>query len=148
MKRSMKFIAAFLLLPCVATAQVTDSIQQYGRGISFNMKEQYRNASIFVMTSLYEGFGMALLEALTCGLPCIAFDCPCGPREMISNDKNGFLIAESNVEEFADKLIYLMSHSKERKEMGRQAYLSSENFSTEKVMKQWMDLFDEVYTNG
>lgn len=127
-------------------AQLNESV--FLDGISFNMKEQYRNASIFVMTSLYEGFGMALLEALTCGLPCIAFDCPCGPREMISNDKNGFLIAESNVEEFADKLIYLMSHSKERKEMGRQAYLSSENFSTEKVMKQWMDLFDEVYTNG
>lgn len=117
-------------------------------GISFSMKEQYRNASIFVMTSLYEGFGMALLEALTCGLPCIAFDCPCGPRDMISNDKNGFLVAESNIEEFADKLIYLMSHPEERKKMGKQAYLSSENFSTEKVMKQWRSLFDEVYANG
>lgn len=57
-----------------------------------NIESIYRKASLFLFTSRMEGFGMVLLEAMSFGIPCISFDCPSGPRDIIKNNKNGFLI--------------------------------------------------------
>lgn len=65
-----------------------------------NIQDVYLNASVLAMTSRYEGFGLVLIEAMSCGLPVIAFDCEIGPRTIIEDSVNGFLI------EFGDNLAF------------------------------------------
>ena len=107
-----------------------------------NIKEAYQEASILVMSSRYEGFGMVLLEAATAGVPAVSFDCKCGPSEIIKDGETGFLVAPSDTASLAEKMLMLMKDEALRKKMGKAAFADSSRFSTETVMKQWTDLFD------
>ena len=77
----------------------------------------------------------------------MSFACPCGPRDIIADEESGFLVSQGNVEELADKLIYLIQNPEKRKEMGTKAKLSAVNFSKEKVMKMWIELFEDLCNN-
>ncbi|WP_257088545.1 glycosyltransferase [Sphingobacterium sp. E70] len=104
----------------------------------------YLDSSIVVMTSRYEGLPMALLEAQACGIPMVAFACKCGPRDIIRQDKNGFLVAEGDLEDFAEKVCRLMKDQQLRSTMGNRAREMSENFSEERIMRQWLVLFESL----
>lgn len=106
------------------------------------IEKEYLSASIYAMTSTFEGFGMVLIEASSYTLPCIAFDINTGPSDIIENEKTGFLIEDNNLKEFASKLCLLMDNEDLRKQMGKDARLRiQENFTKEVVMKQWEELF-------
>ncbi len=109
-----------------------------------NISQEYAKSSIYVMTSLYEGFSLSLLEAMRNGLPCIAFDCPFGPRTMITNNKNGYLIENGNIQLFVDKLNYLIDHPETRSRFAQSANKYSETFNIEKVMELWQDVFSSL----
>lgn len=109
-----------------------------------NMISAYAEGSIFVFTSRFEGFGLVLIEAMQCGLPCIAFDCPYGPREIIKNGENGFLIPYDDDSLFIEKLTYLMEHPEEREKMGRAAKESVKRFDKRTIMNQWKELLTEL----
>ena len=109
-----------------------------------NIKEAYKEASILVMSSRYEGFGMVLLEAATAGVPAVSFDCKCGPSEIIKDGETGFLVELGDTAGLAEKMLMLMKDEALRKKMGKAAFADSSRFSTETVMKQWTDLFDEL----
>ena len=109
-----------------------------------NIKEAYQEASILVMSSRYEGFGMVLLEAATAGVPAVSFDCKCGPSEIIKDGETGFLVELGDTAGLAEKMLMLMKDKALRKKMGKAAFADSSRFSTETVMKQWTDLFDEL----
>lgn len=106
-----------------------------------DMLNVYRNASILALSSRYEGLPMVLLEAQAAGLPIVSFSCKCGPRDVITNGENGFLVAEGDVKTLAERLRLLMENSDLRHEMGRKALLNSERFREEIIMKKWTDLF-------
>jgi glycosyltransferase involved in cell wall biosynthesis len=106
--------------------------------------EMYLQSSVLAMTSRYEGLPMTLLEAQAFGLPTIAFDCKCGPKDIIHHEKNGFLIREGHLDDFADHLIRLMKDENLRIKMGREAFLNSANYSLEKIMQRWTTLFEEL----
>ncbi|MFY7811903.1 MAG: glycosyltransferase, partial [Flavobacterium sp.] len=72
-----------------------------------NIKEVFLKSSIYVMSSRFEGFGMVLIEAMSCGVPCISFDCPYGPANIITNNNDGFIVANNHIEIFADKTLEL-----------------------------------------
>lgn len=116
-------------------------------GASLNVKQEYLKSSVFVLTSLYEGFGLVILEAMTCGVPVVSFDCPCGPRDLIKNGENGFLVSNGDIEGLANKLRYLMTHSDERKRMGMNAFEDAKEYSVDKVMAKWINLFNELQRN-
>lgn len=107
-----------------------------------HIEQEYLNSSMLVMTSRYEGLPMVLLEAQACGLPLVAYACKCGPRDIIRNGKNGFLVEERNSAVMVEKLVVLMDEEELRKEMGRQALLLLAHFSEDRVMKQWLDLLN------
>lgn len=109
-----------------------------------NIEEKYLESSIYVMSSLYEGFGLVLAEAMSCGLPCVSFDCPCGPSEIISDGIDGFLIETKDVEKLADKIIYLIENEEVRMMMGANAKVNSQRFSINNIMPQWVKLFEDV----
>lgn len=106
-----------------------------------NIQEEYMNSSIYVMTSHYEGLPMVLLEAESFGLPLVAFACKCGPREIIKDGYNGFLIENENIEQLAERICLLIQDEKLRKQIGKNAAIDSERFSEERIMSQWNELF-------
>lgn len=106
-----------------------------------DMVSAYHEGSIYVMTSRFEGFPMVLIEAMTCGLPIVAFDCPYGPREIINDGQTGCLIPYDDDDMFIEKLAYLMEHPEERERMGRNAKESVKRFSAKDVMEKWMAFY-------
>lgn len=106
-----------------------------------NVEDVYRNASILVMTSRYEGLPMALLEAQAFGLPVVAYECKCGPKDVITDGENGFLIPENDENAFVEKLLKLMDDEMLRIRMGEKAQKHSVRFSENAVMEKWERLF-------
>lgn len=106
-----------------------------------DMEQLYREASVIAMTSRYEGLPMILLEAQAYGIPIVSFKCQCGPADIITDGKDGFLVPEGNVPMMAEKLSMLMSDYQLRAKMGKVAVLSSKRFDEERVMNQWENLF-------
>lgn len=99
---------------------------------------EFLNTSIFVMTSKFEAFGNVLVEAKGCGVPSIAFDAPSGPREIIMNGLDGFIVPVYDIDALAEKIIFLIENETVRIEMGRKAKINSELYSLDKVMKLYI----------
>jgi len=87
---------------------------------------------------------MVLIEAMSCGLPLVAFDAPCGPKDIITDGKNGFLVPSGNVERFAEKVCSLIESEELRRTMGNSARQMSFDYQDDKIMNQWALLFEEV----
>lgn len=109
-----------------------------------NIQDKYKEAAIFVMTSRNEALPMVLIEAMACGLPCVAYDCPIGPRAIIENNQNGFLIEDGNKEAFAEKINLLIEDEKLRIHIGEKAKKCSKKYDLDVVMKQWKNLFELI----
>lgn len=103
--------------------------------------ECYRNSSILISTSLFEPFGLVIPEAMSCGLPVIAYDCPYGPSAIITNETDGFLIKANEVDSFADCINLLIDDEALRVRIGHAASLSSCRFFVENIMHSWFALF-------
>ena len=105
----------------------------------------YLESSIFVLTSLFEPFGLVLPEAMSCGLPVVAFNCPYGPSEIITNGIDGFLVENRDIKQFADCICQLIESEPLRRQMGKAAIASSHRFSPEKVIPKWHILFESFF---
>lgn len=106
--------------------------------------EEYVASSIIVMTSHYEGFGMVLVEAMACGVPAIAFDCKCGPKDIIRQGENGLLVRDGDIEGLAQAMQCLMDDEPLRLRMGEEAKKVVDTYSEEAVMSQWTALFESL----
>ena len=109
-----------------------------------NIKNKYLESSVFLLPSRSEGFGMVILEAMSCGLPVISFDCPHGPKDIITDSEDGFLIKNGNIQEFAEKLKILMENYKLRQEMGNKGTENVKRYDAIKIMEIWDDLFKKL----
>lgn len=108
---------------------------------SSDVQSLYRRAAIYVMSSRYEGLPMVLLEAQAVGLPIVSFACPCGPSDVVTDGRDGFLVPAGDTDALAARLLTLMRDPALRQRMGAAAYADSARFSTEAVMGQWERLF-------
>ncbi|HFU3800795.1 TPA: glycosyltransferase family 4 protein [Streptococcus suis] len=107
-----------------------------------HISEYYSNSSLFVFTSRMEGFGMVLLEAMSFGLPCISFDCPSGPRDIIDDGKNGYLIPCYDKKLFADKICdYIMCSNEEKLKLGDESLRKVKNWDNNQILNQWKNIF-------
>lgn len=109
-----------------------------------DIMSRYLESSIMMMTSLYEPFGLVLPEAMSCGLPVVAFDCPYGPADIINDGVDGFLIKNRDIHEFAKKVCLLMDDISLRKKMGQAGIVSSQRYSAERIMPKWKELFEQL----
>ncbi len=113
----------------------------------FDIFKRYAESSMLLLTSLYEPFGLVMPEAMSCGLPVVAFDCPDGPSLFIKDGKNGFLVKNRDVSAFSDRVCRLIDSIKLRRRMGNDALKSSANYAPEQIMPQWICLFKELLEN-
>ena len=109
-----------------------------------NIMEQYCKSSMIVLTSLFEPFGLVMPEAMSCGLPVVAFDCPYGPADIITNGVDGFLIKNRDVDEFANRVCQLMEDKDLRIRMGQAAVKASQRYRADAIMPKWKDLFERL----
>lgn len=109
-----------------------------------NVADYLSRASIYVMTSRSEGLPMCLLEAMTCGLPCVSFDVPTGPSEIIDDGKNGFLIPAFDLEKMKNRIEEMMMDEDMRKRFSKQTQLTIKRFDKKMILKKWEGLLNEL----
>ena len=106
--------------------------------------EKYKNASIYVLSSRYEGFPLVLLETQAMSLPVVSFDCKTGPNEIIKDGYNGFLVEPENTEILAEKILTLINDDVIRKQMSRNAFEESKKYKIDNIVNQWENLIDSL----
>ena len=121
-----------LLLGCKPHSEVLDELYK---------------SSIFIMTSISEGLPMVLLEAMSIGLPCIAYETRSGVSDIISNNVDGFVIKNRDQDEMIKKLEELMNNVKLRKELGKKALEKAKQFSKEEITNKWINFIDNAIMN-
>lgn len=109
-----------------------------------DIEKEYLDASIVALSSRYEGLPMILLEAQSFGLPIVSFGCKCGPKDVVTDGKDGFIVGEEDIDGMAEKIVTLIRDEKLRKSMGSAALAASERYSEKAVMQQWVTLFGEI----
>ena len=109
-----------------------------------NIGDEYAYSSMLVMSSNYEGFPMVMIEAMACGLPVVAFDFKCGPKDIIRNEENGLIIRNGDIEALADGIMKLMEDTENRKRMSLNARKIVDTYSEKAVMEKWIGLFNNL----
>jgi GalNAc-alpha-(1->4)-GalNAc-alpha-(1->3)-diNAcBac-PP-undecaprenol alpha-1,4-N-acetyl-D-galactosaminyltransferase len=102
----------------------------------------FPSADLFVLSSRYEGFPNALLDAMMCGVAVIAADCPSGPRQIIRDGIDGILVERDSVDSLSAAMHELMAHPELRRQLGSRAIEVRDRFSLSCVMRQWNALLD------
>ncbi len=112
-------------------------------GYTNEVIKKISDSSIMLLPSMYEGFPTTLVEAMTCGVPCVAFDCKYGPRDIIHDGEDGCLVEYKNYEQFIGKIDMLISDDSLRKTMGEKARKNIRRYRLENVMPKWEEVFDK-----
>ena len=120
--------------------KVQDSVKMIPH--TSKIQEIYKQASLFLFTSRMEGFGMVLLEAMAFGIPCISYDCPSGPRDVIRNGINGVLIENGNKDEFVSAINnYISAPAELINRYGINALETVAKWNNAEIARQWDELF-------
>jgi len=122
--------------------ELSDSVHLLGH--DKNIAKEYSVASVFALSSRFEGFGLVILEALSYKLPVISYRCPAGPSEIIYDGINGFLVENSNVQEFSNRLKILMQNDLIRSEMKENTTYRMERFEKDIIVSEWTKLIKEL----
>ena len=111
--------------------------------VSNQIETHYQESSLFLFTSIAEGFGLVLVEAMQFGLPVVSYNCPCGPEDIISNSEDGFLVNVGDLTSLENRIVELIENKEKRKEIGKKAILKSKEFLPEVVMPKWDTLIKQ-----
>ncbi|MBQ4589585.1 MAG: glycosyltransferase family 4 protein [Bacteroidaceae bacterium] len=114
------------------------------KGFSSNVKEVMTNASIFALSSIFEGFGLVIVEAMACSLPVVSYACPCGPKDIITDGKDGFLVEVNDEKELANKINLLIENKALCKQMSDAAKIKAEQYNINHIIPKWMNLFQTL----
>ena len=119
-----------------------DAARCHLNGPTSDIQREYVNSSIFVFSSRFEGFGMALAEAMACGLPVVSFACPCGPRDIVTDGEDGLLVENGDVDLLAGNMSKLMGDPNLRSSMSIAGQRNSQRFNIEQIAESWKKVFE------
>lgn len=114
------------------------------KGSTTQIKDILLDSTIFLLSSLWEGMPLVILEAMTCGLPVLSYKCPSGPADLIIDGENGFLIPQGSESLFADRIIEIIKNKELRSKMGQNSKKLSNNYNLENIMFKWQNLFTQL----
>ena len=104
----------------------------------------YIENDFYVMSSRYESFGLVLIEAMSCGLPIISFDCKYGPGTIVKNGETGILVSQNDTEKLADAICSMIENEEMRHMMGVNGRLESKRYLPENIMPLWHDFYKSL----
>jgi glycosyltransferase involved in cell wall biosynthesis len=113
-------------------------------GFCKNINTVMKEHKVFVLSSRYEGFGMALTEAMAMGCACISYNCIAGPGEIIQDGTDGILVEDQNIDELADKMLLLINNDDKRKELAKNAISSVKRFDIKEIADKWCNLINSI----
>lgn len=113
-------------------------------GVSDNVDDWLNRASIFAFSSISEGFPNALLEAMVAGVPCVSFNCISGPKDIIVNGKNGYLVEVGNIDEFAKKINFLINNEQTRNSFSSESMLIAKKYTVDSIAEQYFSTLEAV----
>ena len=116
-------------------------------GYTNDVISQMQKASGYVLSSLFEGMPLVLIEAMSCGLPIVSYTCRCGPKDLIEHGKNGFLCEVNDETKLAEYICSIIEDDRLRIRMGQASKKKSEEFRIEKIATQWINLFQTLINN-
>lgn len=132
-------------------AEIEACIQRLGVGDSLSIHpsvediyKEYLESDFLILSSRAEGFGLVLIEAMACGIPCVSFDCPVGPAEIITDGVDGLIAHNGDITHLAQQMEYMITHPEERKKMGAAALLKAQEYSKKRIMSRWERFLIEV----
>ncbi len=111
------------------------------KGFCNNLKDIYTRADLLLMTSDTEGFGMVLIEAMYYGVPCISFDCPVAPKEIIADA--GITVPAFDEQTYANDVISLLSDNQQLHKLQQKSIARARDYYTDKIIQKWLALFNQ-----
>lgn len=138
----------------IADCQLQSNV--FLKGYSKNITQEFEKSAFFVLSSRYEGFPLVLVEALGLGMPCVAFDCPEGPSQLL--EKGGGLLVpfdrnckiansagfKKNVEKLSESIVFMIEHPDYRAECVNHKEIIKRELSPEVVYRKWNLLFESL----
>ena len=112
--------------------------------VTSDISHEYATSSICAVTSYFEGFSLVLLEAMKHGVPCIAFDCPFGPRSIINDGYDGFLVENGETRLFAERLCRLIEDEELRKQFSKRAIEKAATFDVDIIMDKCRVFYEQL----
>lgn len=116
-------------------------------GVRKNLDEIYLEYDFLIFTSRFEGFGMVLAEAQSKGLVVISYECPCGPKEIIRDGENGFLVEKNNISALTDKILMLTKNQEIMKKISENAIKNSHKYENSKIMPLWKKMIENIVSS-
>lgn len=110
-----------------------------------DMESVYKQSDLILMTSDYEGLPMCLIEAQSFGIPIVSYDIPTGPKDIIDNGKNGFLIKNNDKNDFINKTLLLMNNKELLDEMTQNSFRNAYKFNEKNIKQKWEKIIEEIF---
>lgn len=132
-------------------AQIRSFMQKYRvensvklLGFRKDVDRLLQQASLFVLSSRYEGFPMTLIEAMSQGCPCVCFDCDNGPRSILEHEKTGILVSKENSQALGETLAFMIDHPNMREQLSCNALVEAERYAPNMIADHWEALFNQI----
>ena len=105
---------------------------------------EYQKSDFLVCSSRWEAFGLILIEAMSCGLPVVAFDCDNGPRSIITDGEDGLLVKNGDVNALAEKICWMIEHPLKRQQMGQIAWQHVASYCRETIIQRYVSFLSSL----